>query len=154
MLEREDILKLLPHRPPFLFVDRIIEFEPNKRIVATKRLSSDEYFFEGHFPGHPIMPGVLIIEALAQTAGVLAFLSNPDRQGKEQCYFMSVDKAKFRRPVYPGDELALKVELLRRRDPNWKCKGRAFVSGQLVAEAEMLTRLSPRESAPPAEPSR
>lgn len=131
-----DIMKLLPHRYPFLLVDRISEFETGKRIVGKKNVTINEPFFQGHFPDHPIMPGVLILEAMAQVGGVYAILAK--EVGENQVpYFVGIDKAKFRRPVLPGDVLHLELELLKVRRGIYNFKGRATVDGTLVAEAEL-----------------
>lgn len=133
----EEITRLLPHRYPFLLVDRVVDLEPHKRAVGIKMVTNNEWFFPGHFPNRPIMPGVLIVEAMAQVAGVLA-LKSLDKEGVEAVYFLGIDKARFRRPVFPGDELVLKVEVLRSGSRIWKLKGSAFVGESLVAEAEIM----------------
>ncbi|MBI1746536.1 MAG: 3-hydroxyacyl-ACP dehydratase FabZ [Acidobacteria bacterium] len=133
-----EISKLLPHRYPFLLIDRILEFEPGKRIVGLKNVTMNEPFFVGHFPGTPVMPGVLIIEAMAQTGGVLALYSEP-RRDKLLVYFLGIDKARFRRPVTPGDQLLLELTVLRRKTNVCKMQCQAFVNGLLVAEAEILS---------------
>ena len=140
----EKITKLLPHRYPFLFVDRITELEPGKRVVGIKNVSCNEPFFQGHFPGNPIMPGVLIIEAMAQVGGVLARLSIEDKlEGGDwdSIYFMSMDKVKFRRPVVPGDQIVFEVKTLRTGSRVWKIAGKAFVLESLVAEAELVAQI-------------
>jgi beta-hydroxyacyl-ACP dehydratase FabZ len=129
-----DILKILPHRYPFLLVDRITELEPEKRIVGLKNVTVNEPFFQGHFPGAPVMPGVLIIESMAQVAGVLIYRDLPDRE-KKLIYFTGIDNAKFRRPVIPGDQLRLEMELVSRRNNFGKMAGQATVEGKLAAEA-------------------
>ncbi len=141
MIEIREILALLPHAYPFLLVDRIIDMEPGKRIVGIKNVTYNEPFFPGHFPGRPIMPGVLIIEAMAQTAGVLAFKSMPQDGGKKPVYFLGMDHVRFRKPVTPGDQLRLELEITRQRRSIYGFKGRAFVEGNLVAEAELLAML-------------
>ena len=136
----EDIIKILPHRYPFLFVDRIVELEVGQRVVGVKNVTANEPFFIGHFPGKPIMPGVLILEAMAQTGGVLIGLSIPgftEQAGKRLIYFMAVDKVKFRKPVVPGDQLRFEVVPLRAGSRVWKAAGKAFVGDVLVAEAEL-----------------
>ncbi|VBB45256.1 (3R)-hydroxymyristol acyl carrier protein dehydratase [uncultured Desulfatiglans sp.] len=136
----EDIIRILPHRYPFLLVDRVTELEPGKRIVGYKNVTANEPFFQGHFPGKPIMPGVLIVEAMAQTGGVLAGCSAADKgaaKGFDQVFFMALDKVKFRRPVVPGDQLRFEVEALRAGSRVWKLAGKAFVGEVLAAEAEM-----------------
>lgn len=131
-----DIMKLLPHRYPFLLVDRISEFETGKRIVGIKNVTINEPFFQGHFPDHPIMPGVLILEAMAQVGGVYAILSK--EVGENQVpYFVGIDKAKFRKPVLPGDVLQLSLELLKMRRGIYSFNGKATVNGKVVAEAEL-----------------
>lgn len=134
-LSIEEILNLLPHRYPFLLVDKILEQEENK-IVGVKNVTINEPFFQGHFPGHPIMPGVLIIEAMAQTGGVLIF-SKEENKGKIPL-FAAIDKAKFKKPVYPGDQLIIKVEILKMLRGVGKAKAEAYVDGNLVAEAELM----------------
>jgi beta-hydroxyacyl-ACP dehydratase FabZ len=129
-----DILKILPHRYPFLLVDRILELEADKRIVGLKNVTINEPFFQGHFPGAPVMPGVLIIEAMAQVAGILTFHNLPDRDRK-LVYFTGIENAKFRRPVIPGDQLRLEMELVSRKNHFGTMNGRALVEGRLVAEA-------------------
>ena len=143
MMDIKEIQKLLPHRYPFLFVDRIIDIEPGIKAVGIKNVTINEEFFQGHFPGHPIMPGVLIIEALAQVAGVLAFRSGAS-EGKS-VYFMSIDKAKFRKPVVPGDQLRLEISILQQRGNVWKFSGNAVVEEKVVAEAEFTAMVTDRE---------
>jgi len=141
ILDVEGIQKLLPHRPPFLLVDRVVAFEASKKIVAWKSVTMNEPFFVGHFPGKPVMPGVLILEALAQTAALLAMMSlGPEEQGK-LTYLMGIDGARFRRPVVPGDRLELHVEITRQKGAVWKERGTAIVDGQPVAEAEFMAML-------------
>lgn len=131
----------LPHRYPFLLVDRITEMEESRRIVGFKNVTINEPFFQGHFPGRPIMPGVLILEALAQTGGVLAFKSFT-ATSRPVVYLTGVERAKFRRPVVPGDQLRLEVEVLKKRPPFWKMHGRAFVGDELVCEAELTAMVT------------
>lgn len=140
MLDLEAIQRILPHRYPFLLVDRILELEPDRRVVGLKNVTANEPFFAGHFPGRPVMPGVLIVEALAQTAGVLM----GEASGLIPM-FMGIDKARFRRPVRPGDQLRLEVEVLRKRRSVCRVAGRAFVGEDLVAEAEMMAALVAQE---------
>ena len=143
-LNYQEIIKILPHRYPFLLVDRIVELEPGKRVVGIKNVSINEPFFQGHFPGNPIMPGVLIVEAMAQVGGVLARLSMPDvseKQDADTIFFMSIEKAKFRKPVVPGDQLILEVKPLRSGSRVWKMAGKAFVRDDLVAEAELVATI-------------
>ena len=140
-LKYEDIIKIIPHRYPFLLVDKIVEMELNKRVVGIKNVTANEPFFQGHFPGNPIMPGVLIIEAMAQVGGVLARLSIPnimEREEMGEVLFVSMDKVKFRKPVVPGDQLRFENEALRTGGRVWKMTGKAFVDGDLVAEANLV----------------
>lgn len=132
MLESERIAEILPHRYPFLLVDRVVEIEPGKRAVAVKNVTVNEWFFQGHFPGRPIMPGVLIVEALAQTAAVALLAERP--RGDELPLFAGIEEFRFRRPVRPGDQLRLEFELLRARGPVGKGSVRATVDGTVVAE--------------------
>lgn len=141
------IQALLPHRYPFLFVDRVVELEPMKRLVAVKSVTMNEPFFAGHFPGHPVMPGVLILEALAQAAGLLAKNSLAQGTDDKVTYLMAIDRARFRRPVVPGDRLELRVEIVRQKGDIWKEKGTALVDGEIVAEAEFMAMLVAREKA-------
>ncbi len=136
VLTVEDIMKVLPHRYPFLLVDRILEIEEKKRIVGLKNVTINEPFFQGHFPGHPIMPGVLIIEAMAQVGGMLLMGSVPDPANKV-VYFMSLDNVKFRRPVKPGDQLRIEVDVLQFRGTVCRLHGVAKVDGEVVTEADM-----------------
>ncbi|MFA5353621.1 MAG: 3-hydroxyacyl-ACP dehydratase FabZ [Thermodesulfovibrionales bacterium] len=142
MVEIKEIMSLLPHRYPFLLVDRVIELEPSVQAVAIKNVTMNEPFFQGHFPGNPVMPGVLIVEAMAQAAGILAFKSGI--QGKA-VYFMSIEKVKFRKPVLPGDQLRFEVKVLQRRSAVWKFSGSAYVDGQLTSEAEFTAMISDKE---------
>jgi len=132
-----EIMKFLPHRYPFLLVDKILELEPDKRIVGLKNVTINEQFFQGHFPGAPVMPGVLIIESMAQVAGVLIYRDLPDKD-KKLIYFSGIENAKFRRPVLPGDQLLVEMQLLNRRNNFGKMQGRATVDGKLAAEAVVL----------------
>ncbi len=142
MINVREIESILPHRFPFLLVDRITEMVPGERATGIKNATINEHFFTGHFPGNPIMPGVLIIEALAQTAGVLAFKSGMQGKG---VYFMSIDKVKFRKPVVPGDQVHLEVKVLQHRDKVWKFAGRAVVDSKVAAEAEFTAMVTDRE---------
>jgi beta-hydroxyacyl-ACP dehydratase FabZ len=137
------IQALLPHRFPFLLVDRVLEETPDK-IVALKNVTVNEPFFNGHFPGHPVMPGVLVIEALAQAGAILACKQSNFDPATQVIYFMAIDKAKFRRPVVPGDQLHLEVVPLRKGGAIWRMRGEAKVDGQVVTEAEFLATLAPR----------
>ena len=141
MIEIEEIMKILPHAYPFLLVDRIVEIEPEKRIVGIKNVTYNEPFFPGHFPGRPIMPGVLIVEAMAQAAGVLVFQSLPNEKHGQAVYFLGIDNVRFRKPVTPGDQLRLELEITKHRQAIWGFKGKALVDGKLVAEAELLAML-------------
>jgi beta-hydroxyacyl-ACP dehydratase FabZ len=131
-------MNFLPHRYPFLLVDRILELIPDKKVVALKNVTINEPFFQGHFPGTPIMPGVLIVEAMAQAGGVLASASLPQEKQGALIYFMGIDKVKFRKPVVPGDQLIIEVQILKQRLQAIKMSGVAFVDKKLVAEAELM----------------
>ncbi|MGE5663526.1 MAG: 3-hydroxyacyl-ACP dehydratase FabZ [Deltaproteobacteria bacterium] len=148
MLSVSEIMELLPHRYPFLLVDRVVEFEAGKRIVAIKNVTINEPFFQGHFPGHPIMPGVLIVEALAQTGGILALKAMGG--GKRIAYFTGIDNVKFRRPVVPGDQLRLEISVIAHKGPVWKMHGEATVDGALVAKGDVSATI-PDGVAPGAE---
>ncbi len=143
MMDIKEIQKFLPHRYPFLLVDRIIEIEPGTKAVGIKNVTFNEGFFQGHFPGQPIMPGVLIIEAMAQVGGLLAFCSGVN-VGKT-VYFMSIEKAKFRKPVVPGDQLRLEINVLHQRGNVWKFSGNAIVDQKVVAEAEFTAMVTDKE---------
>jgi len=144
MMDIRDIQKLLPHRYPFLLVDRVIELQQNVKAVGIKNITANEEFFQGHFPGNPIMPGVLIIEALAQLGGILAFGSGVPLG--RSVYFLSIEKAKFRKPVAPGDQLRLEVNVLQiRGDTVWKFSGNATVDDKPAAEAEFTAMVTDRE---------
>lgn len=137
------ITSVLPHRYPFLLVDRVLEIEPGRRIRAYKNVTANEDFFNGHFPGHPVMPGVMIIEGMAQAAGILTLHDRQESDGKLM-YFTGIDRARFRRPVVPGDRLDYEIEILRLRDTYCKLRGEARVDGQLAAEATMASALVDR----------
>jgi 3-hydroxyacyl-[acyl-carrier-protein] dehydratase len=141
MLDINEIMNILPHRYPFLMVDRILEMDPGKRIVGFKNVTINEPFFQGHFPGHPVMPGVLIIEAMAQVAGILAYLSSAEEDRKKVSYFMAIDNARFRKPVLPGDLLRLEMETTLNRRGIWGFSGKAFVEDKLVADAGLKATL-------------
>jgi 3-hydroxyacyl-[acyl-carrier-protein] dehydratase len=134
----QKILQFLPHRYPFLLVDRVLELEPGDRIVALKNVTINEPFFQGHFPGKPVMPGVLIIEAMAQAGGLLAYESSPADNHGQLIYFMGMDKVRFRKPVVPGDQLIFEAKILKLRTKVAKMTGTASVNKQLVAEAELM----------------
>lgn len=142
MIDIKEILNYLPHRYPFLMVDRVIEIEPGIKAIGIKNVTINEPFFQGHFPNNPVMPGVLIVEALAQVAGILACQSGT--QGKT-VYFLSMDKVKFRKVVMPGDQLRLEVGVIHRRGNVWKFSGNAFVGDKLTSEAEFTAMLSEKE---------
>jgi len=147
-LDIEDILHILPHRYPFLLVDRVIHITRTKRIVAIKNLTINEPFFEGHFPGHPIMPGVLVVEAMAQAGGVLLLTEFPDRAEK-LLLFTGIERARFRRPIRPGDQLRIEVEVLAWRGTAGRMQGKAYVGEKLACEAVVTCRLldrSPKSS--------
>ncbi len=139
-LDVKKILEFLPHRYPFLLVDRILEVVtgPEGYIKGLKNVTFNEPFFQGHFPGEPVMPGVLILEAMGQAGGVLAFMESPDRKPGDLIYFTGLDKVRFRRPVVPGDQLILTLSILRRRKTILKMKGMAHVGDALAAEAELM----------------
>jgi 3-hydroxyacyl-[acyl-carrier-protein] dehydratase len=141
MIKISEIMEILPHGYPFLLVDRIVELEMGKRIVGIKNVTINEPFFQGHFPAQPIMPGVLIVEAMAQTAGVLALKSAPEELKKRAVYFMAIDKARFRRPVHPGDQMRMEMVVSKQRKSVWGFTGKAYVDSQLAAEAELMAML-------------
>lgn len=141
MIEINEIMKILPHAYPFLLVDRIVEIEPEKRIVGIKNVTYNEPFFPGHFPSRPIMPGVLIVEAMAQTAGVLVFKSLPEEKYGRAVFFLGIDNVRFRKPVTPGDQLRLELEITKHRQAIWGFRGKAMVDGKVVAEAELLAMM-------------
>jgi 3-hydroxyacyl-[acyl-carrier-protein] dehydratase len=141
VINNEEIQQILPHRYPFLLLDRVLEIILNEKVVALKNVTVNEPFFQGHFPGKPIMPGVLIIEAMAQAGGILAYQSAPQLTGKKLIYFMGMDKVKFRKPVVPGDQLILELIVLRRGQRVWKMQGKAFVGEALVAEGEFTAAI-------------
>jgi 3-hydroxyacyl-[acyl-carrier-protein] dehydratase len=136
-IDIKGIMELLPHRYPFILVDRIIALEKGRSITGLKNVSMNEYFFQGHFPGEPVMPGVLILEGMAQVGGILACLSAPEMIGK-LVYFAGVDKARFRKVVRPGDQLIFKLEMIKHKSKLTKMSGKAYVDDQLVTEAELM----------------
>lgn len=138
LIDIKEIVRLLPHRYPFLLVDRILSCEKEKNIVGLKNVTMNEPFFQGHFPSDPIMPGVLILEGMAQVGGILAFYSIPDMVGEKLIYFAGIDKVRFRRPVVPGDQLIFEMEVLKHKGKIWKMAGQAKVDGEVVAEAEFM----------------
>jgi 3-hydroxyacyl-[acyl-carrier-protein] dehydratase len=144
ILDTVGIQKILPHRYPFLMVDAILEMERLKHIVGVKNVSVNESFFQGHFPGRPILPGVLIIEAMAQTGGLLLLLEIPDRENK-LLYFVAVDDARFRRPVVPGEQLRIEMTVVSFRGDFCKLRGKATVNGELAAEATLMCKMVDRE---------
>lgn len=139
----DEILKILPHRYPFLLVDRILELEAGKRVVGIKNVTFNEEFFQGHFPGNPVMPGVLIVEAMAQVGAVGLLASLPHRENKV-IYLTGIDRCKFRRPVVPGDQLVIEVEMVSIKTRMSKCRAVAKVNGALCAEAELLSTILER----------
>ena len=145
-MDIHEILKYLPHRYPFLLVDKVLDCDPGKSITALKNVTINEPFFNGHFPHHPVMPGVLIIEALAQAAALLT-LKTANMQADENAiyYFVGIDGARFKRPVQPGDQLILKAAILRERIGIWKYSAKAEVDGRTVAEAELMCTVRPKE---------
>jgi 3-hydroxyacyl-[acyl-carrier-protein] dehydratase len=139
IVDINEILEYLPHRYPFLLVDRVLEVEPGKSLKALKNVTMNEPFFPGHFPHHPIMPGVLILEALAQASGILAFKTTGNKPSDSGVYyFVGIDKARFKRPVSPGDQLILDVEVIRKSRGIWKFKARASVDGAVCSSAEIM----------------
>jgi 3-hydroxyacyl-[acyl-carrier-protein] dehydratase len=145
ILDINGIQKILPHRPPFLLVDAIVEMERLKSIVGIKNVTINEDFFRGHFPGKPIMPGVLIVEAMAQTGGLLLLQEVAERE-KKLIYFVAIDDARFRRPVVPGDQMRIEVKVLTWRNTFCKLAGKVTVEGDLVAEATLMCKMVDRES--------
>ena len=137
-----EILKILPHRYPFVMVDRILSLELGKEIVGLKNVTINEPFFQGHFPARPVMPGVLILEGMAQVGGIMAYYSNPEAIGKKLLFFAGIDKARFRRPVVPGDQLIFTLKLLKEKRSIMVMAASASVDGQLVAEAELMATFS------------
>ena len=145
-IDIDRILQVLPHRWPFVLVDRVTEFVENERITGHKCVSMGEPWFQGHFPNRPIMPGVLILEALAQLGGILAYASDPFDSTNSLMYFLGIDKAKFRRVVTPGDRLDLEIKVIHHRTNVWKFRGEASVDGALCAQGELLASVVARNS--------
>jgi len=145
LMDIQQIMDYLPHRYPFLLIDKIVELNPGKSIVGIKNVTYNEPFFSGHFPNFPVMPGVLIIEAMAQVGGIFGLnaldLKAGDANSDTKIFFMSIDKARFRKPVQPGDTLIMTMELLNHRRNIWKFSGRAEVDGVLVCQAEMMASI-------------
>jgi len=146
-------MQIMPHRYPFLLVDRIESLKEGEEIVGIKNVTINEPFFAGHFPGNPIMPGVLIIEAMAQVGGVLAFHSSPKEWAGSLVYFMGIDKVRFRKPVVPGDQLRLKLTTIRQKQRVFKMRGEAYVEDTLVAEAELMAAIERGSDETPADDS-
>ena len=153
MIDVREIMEIIPHRYPFLLVDRIESMEEGKEIVGIKNVSINEPFFVGHFPGNPIMPGVLIVEAMAQVGGILAFHSSPKEWAGSLVYFMGIDKVRFRKPVVPGDQLRLKLTTIRQKKRIFKMRGEAYVEDTLVAEAELMAAIENKAAGTPADDS-
>jgi beta-hydroxyacyl-ACP dehydratase FabZ len=141
VMEQAEIQSLLPHRYPFLLVDRVQELDPDRRIVGIKNVTINEPFFQGHFPGRPVMPGVLILEAMAQVGAVLAFKSM-GHGTRPAVYLTGIDGAKFRKPVVPGDRLRFEIDVVKKRGPFWKMQGKAFVEADVVCEAEVTAMVT------------
>jgi 3-hydroxyacyl-[acyl-carrier-protein] dehydratase len=153
MIDVREIMQIMPHRYPFLLVDRIESLKEGEEIVGIKNVTINEPFFAGHFPGNPIMPGVLIIEAMAQVGGVLAFHSNPKEWAGSLVYFLGIDKVRFRKPVVPGDQLRLKLTTIRQKQKVFKMRGEAYVEDTLVAEAELMAAIESGRNETPADDS-
>ena len=145
MIDINEILNILPHRYPFLLIDRVTDLKVGESLTAYKNVTYGEQIFQGHFPGHPIYPGVMIIEGMAQAGGVLAFKSMPDDDlSGKVVYFMSIDKAKFRKPVRPGDKLEYKISVIKHKGRIWVLKGEAYIDGVLATEAELQAMIMDR----------
>lgn len=142
VLDVEQIKKLLPHRAPFLFIERLTNIVPNESATAYKAVSFNEPHFLGHFPNYSVMPGVLIVEAMAQASGALVMYSSGQTAENKLVYFMTIDSARFRKPVTPGDMLRMEVKMIRRRDPVWKFSGHAYVGDTLCAQAEFSAMIA------------
>lgn len=145
VMDAIEVQAILPHRYPFLLVDRVVELDSGRRAVGLKNVTVNDPYFQGHFPGRPVFPGVLIVEALAQLGGVLAIRSS-SVEGSPIVYLTGIDKAKFRKPVIPGDQIRLEVEVIKRRPPFWKMQGKAFVGNDLVCEAESTAMLQSEQT--------
>jgi 3-hydroxyacyl-[acyl-carrier-protein] dehydratase len=143
-MDINEIMAILPHRYPFLLIDRVLEITPKQRVVAIKNVTINEPFFQGHFPGYPIMPGVLIVEAMAQAGGALLLTEVPDRENKLMV-FTGIEEAKFRRPATPGDQIRFEVDVLLWRSRGVKMQGKAFIDGKLACEAIIMCQLVPRQ---------
>ena len=141
-LDIVEILKLLPHRYPFVMVDRILEYEEGKSIAGYKNITMNENFFQGHFPEKPVMPGVLILEGMAQTGALLAYLTDKEMTGNKLVYFAGLDAVKFRKTVVPGDQLRYELTVFKRKTKFWKMDGKAYVGENLVAEAQLMATFS------------
>jgi 3-hydroxyacyl-[acyl-carrier-protein] dehydratase len=150
MIDVREIMEIMPHRYPFLLVDRIESLKEGEEIIGIKNVTINEPFFAGHFPGNPIMPGVLIIEAMAQVGGILAFHSSPKEWAGSLVYFMGIDKVRFRKPVVPGDQLRLKLTTIRQKQRVFKMRGEAYVEDTLVAEAELMAAIERGKNETPA----
>ena len=137
-----EILNTLPHRYPFVMIDRILSMVPEKEIKGLKNVTINEPFFQGHFPGRPVMPGVLILEGMAQVGGILAYYANTGSVDKKLLFFAGIDKARFRKPVVPGDQLIFNLRLNKEKRSVWFMSGKAFVDDQLVAEADLMASFS------------
>jgi 3-hydroxyacyl-[acyl-carrier-protein] dehydratase len=148
----QEILDFLPHRYPFLLIDRVVEFEPTQRLVAIKNVTINEPFFQGHFPGHPIMPGVLVVEAMAQAGAIIMLAEIVDRDRK-LIVFTGIEQAKFRKSVTPGDQLRIEVDVLSFRTRTGKIEGKAYVDGKLACEATLTCMVVPRAREQRAEPA-
>jgi 3-hydroxyacyl-[acyl-carrier-protein] dehydratase len=142
VIDIKEIMEYIPHRYPFLLIDRVLEMEKDKRIVAIKNVTINEPFFQGHFPGQPIMPGVLLIEAMAQAWGIMGVSSAGQKVRSSDILFIGIDKARFRRPVVPGDQVRFELEGISMKRFIWKFRGKAFVDGNLVAEAELMATMA------------
>jgi 3-hydroxyacyl-[acyl-carrier-protein] dehydratase len=134
-------MRILPHRYPFLLVDRVIEVDPDKRLVALKNVTINEPFFAGHFPGSPVMPGVLTIESMAQAGAIIGLLAQKTDLSRTHVYFMGIDEARFRRPIVPGDQMRIIAEVIKRKSVVWKMKGQVYVGSELAAEATLLSSI-------------